>query len=129
MSNIKYNKRSQKNKDVKEAIWKAYGKYCPICKQYLPLAELTIDRIIPEDQSDLSSETLEYYGKLCQDGFTINCLENYMPMHGRENIEKSNKDLGVCQFQHRLLIAKSKVKTILANLQKKDQKKERYTNL
>lgn len=127
MSNMKYTKRSKRNNDVKEAIWKAYGKYCPICKQYLPLAELTIDRIIPEDQSALSSETLEYYDRLCKDGFMINCLENYMPMHGRENIEKGNKDLGVYQFQHRLLTAKSKVKAILVNLQEKKIRKRKDT--
>lgn len=127
MNNAKYNKQSKKNNDVKEAIWKAYGKYCPICKEYLPLAELTIDRIIPEDQGELSAETLKYYYKLCGDGFVINCLENYMPMHGRENIEKGNRDLGVYQFENRLLTAKSKVNMILANMREKKITKKKDT--
>ena len=127
MNNGNYNKSSKSNNDVKEAIWKAYGKYCPICREYLSRADLTIDRIIPEDHSSLSAETMKYYNKLCEDGFTINCFENFMPMHFRENVEKGNNDLGVYEFQQRLLTAKSKAKMVLANLNEKKVIKKKDT--
>lgn len=121
---MEYHKASKENKNVREAIWKAYDGRCPICKENISLNQLSVDHIIPQKQEELSEDVINFYNKLKKEGFIIDCIENFMPMHQYENREKSNNNLSVYVYENRIEMAKRHSKKVLDIL---DEIKNRRT--
>lgn len=125
MYNMGYHPANKDDKDIREAIWIANNKICGYCKKYIELYDLEIDHIIPKSITKADAQTREYYEKLKKDGFLVDCLENFIPIHRHENREKSNYVLDVHSLIIPLNTAKIKVPAILKELRKLKNRKTR----
>ena len=120
-----YHPANKDDKDIREAIWVANNKICGYCKKYIELYDLEIDHIIPKRITKMDVVTREYYEKLKKDGFLVDCLENFIPIHRHENREKSNYVLDVHSLIIPLNTAKIKVPKILSEIEKLKNRKIR----
>lgn len=73
------------------ALWKAHGRKCGYCGEFLPFPEMEIDHIIPHSlatKPDLLAITLKEYG--LEVGFNLDDYPNWLPVHTSHNKRKGS---------------------------------------
>lgn len=88
-----FHKQSKDDQAFRRALYEAYNHICPYCgKPIYNIRDMQIDHILPKKYKELP-ELKEYISYLEERGFDISkpdYVENYMPTHGHDNLDKSD---------------------------------------
>ncbi len=88
-----FHKQSKNDQNFRRALYEAYNGICPYCGKPIDnIREMQIDHILPKKYKELP-ELKEYISYLEERGFDISkpdYVENYMPTHGHDNLDKSD---------------------------------------
>ncbi|MEE0675394.1 MAG: COR domain-containing protein [Ruminococcus sp.] len=89
----KFHDQSRDDQAFRRALYEAYNHICPYCNGIIDsIRDMQIDHILPQKYKELP-ELKEYISYLQECGFDVSkpdYVENYMPSHGRCNLDKSN---------------------------------------
>lgn len=111
---------------LRAAIYKCYKGKCIYCGQNLQQRAMHIDHIIPSNmRTDRNKEVTQYIAELENNGFIVDCIENYLPACPACNIGKSNQTFSASNLRYYHELAKRHVDEILHRIdQLKLQSKE-----
>ncbi|MBO4419144.1 MAG: leucine-rich repeat domain-containing protein [Oscillospiraceae bacterium] len=109
-----YHECSKEDPIFRTALYEAYNRVCPYCKQPIHnIREMEIDHILPRNQKELKNlpELSDYLQYLKTRGFNTaapDYIENFFPAHGECNRDKLNHiDIYALLARHEAAAAKT----------------------
>ncbi len=115
-----YHPRRKDDRALRYALYEAYHRTCPYCKQpFRNFEEFQVDHILPEKWGP-APELRPYLDYLRETGFDLDMpdyIENYFPAHPSCNRSKTNSmDIFTLPFRHE--VAARRTKQVLGEIKK-----------
>ena len=112
---------------LRAAIFKSYKERCAYCGQNLQQRAMHIDHIIPTSMGiSKDKEVQNYLTELENDGFIVDCIENYHPSCPACNISKGNTVFSASNLRFYHEQAKKHVNDILRRIDQLKQQSEEF---
>lgn len=112
---------------LRAAIFKSYKEKCVYCGQNMQQRAMHIDHIIPSNMRICrDDDVLQYLEELENDGFVVDCVENYLPSCSACNIGKGNRTFSASNLRFYHEQAKKHVEDILKRIEQLELQSEEY---